>query len=137
MIRDALLAQEAAAIGGDEDVVLDADAAKVLVGLQFVKVEELGAVAAGTPVVDQGWNEVDARLVGHHKALLQTAAHAQGVGAELVQTGPGLLVKADVDLPQAFHVMHIHTHHVAQAVRQEHGMRSCGNSLVHIALHQA
>ena len=34
MIRDAVLAEEAAAVGCYEDVVLDADAAKVLVGLQ-------------------------------------------------------------------------------------------------------
>ena len=47
MVGDALLAQEAAAVGGDEDVVLDADATKVLVGLQLVEVQEFSAVAAG------------------------------------------------------------------------------------------
>ena len=45
MVGDAFLAQEAAAVGGDEDVVLDADATKVLVSLQLVEVQEFGTMA--------------------------------------------------------------------------------------------
>ena len=42
MVGDALLAQEAATVLGDEDVVLNADTAEVLIGLQLVEVQELG-----------------------------------------------------------------------------------------------
>ena len=38
IVGDAVLAEEAAAVVGDEDVVLDADATEVLVGLQQVEV---------------------------------------------------------------------------------------------------
>ena len=64
MIRNALAAEESATILGDEDVVLNAHAAEVLVSLQLVEVQELLAVSAGLPVVDEGRNEVDAGLVG-------------------------------------------------------------------------
>jgi hypothetical protein len=45
LIRNPLLSQEAAAVLCDEDVVLDADAAEVLVGLEEVEVDELGTMA--------------------------------------------------------------------------------------------
>ena len=33
--------------------------------------------------------------------------------------------------------MHIHTHHVAESVRQEHGMSTCSYRFVGVALHQS
>ena len=38
MVRNALASEESAAVAGDEKVVLKANAAKVLVGLEHVKV---------------------------------------------------------------------------------------------------
>ena len=45
MIRNALLSQESATVLGNQHIVLDTDTAKVLVGLDFVEVQELLAVA--------------------------------------------------------------------------------------------
>ena len=64
MVRDALVAQEATAVLGNQHVVLDADATKVLVGLQLVEVEEILAVAAGFPLVDEGRDESQRPLQG-------------------------------------------------------------------------
>ena len=69
MIRYALVAKESASFGGDEYVVFKSYSAEVLVCLDFVEVKVFGTVAAGTPAVDEVWNEVDARLVGHHEVL--------------------------------------------------------------------
>ena len=98
MIRDALVAKEAATILRNQHVVLDADAAEVLVGLQQVEVQELLAMTLGTSLVDEGMNEIDAGLVSHHKALFQLSAHAQAVGAELLQIGTCLVVETHVNL---------------------------------------
>ena len=73
MVRNAIFAYEAATIIGDEQIVLNTDTTEVLIGLQLVEVDELLAVAAGFPVIDQCGNEVDTRLVGDDKAFLQTA----------------------------------------------------------------
>ena len=116
LIRYPVFAQEAASVGGDEDVVLDADASEVLVGLELVEVEELGAVSRAPPFVDEGRDEVDAGFVRDDKALLQAASHAQAIGAELFQVWPHLVVEADVGLSEPLHVVHVHAHHVSQAV---------------------
>ena len=60
MVGDALLTQIAAAVGRDEQVVLQAYAAEVAVLFHQVEVNELGIVSAALPVVDQGGDEVDA-----------------------------------------------------------------------------
>ena len=91
----------------------------------------------GPPLVDECRNEVDARLVGNDESLLQPPPHAQTVRAELFEVGARLVVEADVGLPQALHVVNVHTHHVAQAVRQEHGVRPGLQGVVGIALHQS
>ena len=93
-------------------------------------------MAALAPVVDEVGNEVDARLVGDDEAFLQAAPHAQGVGAELVEDGACLRVEAHVDLVEVLHVVHVHAHHVAQSVRQEHGVGAGAHSLLGVALHQ-
>ena len=64
VVGDALRAEETATVLRDQDIILDADAAEVLIGLELVEVQELLAMSAGLPVVDEGWNEVDAGLVG-------------------------------------------------------------------------
>ena len=137
MVGDALRTEEAAAVGSDEQVVLNTDASEVLVGVEKVEVEELLAVALRAPEVDEVGDEVDTWLVGDDEALLQPSAHAQAVGAELLKVRTRLLVEAHVNLPQAFHVVHVHTHHVAKSVRQEHRMRPCAYSFFSITLHQA
>ena len=94
-------------------------------------------MATCTPVVDECGDEVDAWFVGHNEAFLKATTHAQAVGSKLLQVGASLLVKSYIDLFQTLHVVYIHTHHVTQAVRQEHGVSAGCYSLVHIALHQA
>ena len=76
MVGYALLAEETTAVGGDDDVVFDTNSAEVLISLKHVEVEPLGAMAFSAPFIDEGGNEVDARLVGDHEALLQPSAHA-------------------------------------------------------------
>ena len=65
------------------------------------------------PEVDEVGDEVDARLVSDDEALLQPSAHAQTVGAKLLEVGACLIVEAYVDLSQTLHIVHVHTHHVA------------------------
>ena len=137
MIGDALVAQEAAAVTGNEHVVLDADSTKVFVCFDFVETQELFAVTTGFPLVDECRDEVDAWLVGDDKALFQLATHAQAVGAKLFEVRTRLVVETDIDLAQSFHVVNIHSHHVAQSVRQEHGVGTGTNGLVGVALHEA
>ena len=43
MVWDTFRAEEAATVGGDEHIVFDANAAKVLVGFEHIEVEELCA----------------------------------------------------------------------------------------------
>ena len=89
------------------------------------------------PVVDESGDEVDARLVCHHEAFLKTASHAQAVCAELVKAWTCLLVEAYVYLVERLHVVYVHTHHVSESVRQEHGVCASCHSLIHVALHQS
>ena len=70
MVRDALRSEESAAVLGNQYIILDADAAKVLVGLQLLVVDKLLAVSAGFPLVDEGRDKVDAGLVSNDKAFL-------------------------------------------------------------------
>ena len=70
MVGDAALAEETAAVLGDEQVVLNADSTEVLVGLQLLVVEELLAMSLGPPLVNEGRNEIDAWLIGNDKAFL-------------------------------------------------------------------
>ena len=55
-------------------------------------------MSLGAPLVDELRNEIDTGLVGHHKAFLQTATHAQAVGAKLFEVRTRLFVETDVDL---------------------------------------
>ena len=70
MIRNAFLAEEAASILCDEDIVLDTYTTEVLICLKHVKVEELSAVLLGFPVIDKSRDEVDTRFVSDYEAFL-------------------------------------------------------------------
>ena len=86
------------------------------------------------PVVDEGRDEVNSRLVGYHETFLQTATHTQAVGTELLQIRAYLFVETNVNLVEVLHVVNIHSHHVAQTMRQEHGVCSSLYSLFCITL---
>ena len=75
MIGYALLSQKAAAVLGNQYVILDANAAKILVCFDSVKTQELLAMSTVPPLVNKLRNEVDAWLVSHHKAFFQLSAH--------------------------------------------------------------
>ena len=62
--------KDAAAVFGDEQVVFDTDATKVLVGLPLVVINELLELAFCLPHVDEGGDEIDAWLIGDHEAWL-------------------------------------------------------------------
>ena len=83
MVRDDLVANHLAAILGDEDVVLETDAAKIAPRFDGVVVDELRELLLRAPKVDEVGNEVHARLVGHDEALLQATAATQMVQSEL------------------------------------------------------
>ena len=136
MVRNAVLAKETAAVGGDKHIVLNANAAKVAVCVNLVKVEVLGVDTLLLPIVNEVGYKVDARFVGHHVSGLKAAAKAQGVGAKLAR-GTCLVVKTYIHLSEALHVVYVHAHHVAKAVGQEQGMGTGTHSLLGVALHQA
>ena len=94
-------------------------------------------MSTGLPVIDEGGDEVNAGFVGHHKALLQTTATTQIAGAKLVQIGAHLIIEAHVDLTEALHIVHIHTHHVTKTVNEEHGMSAVSQGIIRVALHEA
>ena len=89
------------------------------------------------PEVDKVGDEVDAWFVGDNESFLQASAHTQTVCPKLLQIRTCLLVEADIDLSETFHIVYVHTHHVSQSVRQEHRMGTGSYSLVGVALHQA
>ena len=137
MVGDAVLSEETAAVVGDEHVVLYADAAEVLVFFKQIEIEELGAVAGGAPAVDECGNEIYARLVGNDKAFFELAAHAQAVCSELLQNWTRLVVEAHINLAEALHIVNVKAHHVAEAVRQEHGVGAGAYGFFGIASHQS
>lgn len=112
MIWDSLLAQITATVGSNKDVVLNADATKVLISLQKIEVEEFCTMAFAPPLVDESRNKVNARLIGHDKAFLQTTSATEAICSKLVEVRTHLVVEANISLSQAFHVVNIHAHHV-------------------------
>lgn len=137
MIWDTLLAEEAAAVACDENVVLDTDSTEILVCLQLFIVDEVLVETLSAPFVDEGWDEVDSRFVCNNEAFFKSAAHAQAVCSELLQIRSCFIVKAHVGLSESLHVVYVHTHHVAQSVRQEHGVSASPYSLLRIAHHES
>ena len=105
MIRDALVAEEATTVVRDENVVLDADTAEILVGFEHVEVQEFLAMPAGLPVIDEGGDKVDAWFVGHHESFFQSSTHAQTVRSKLLKVRTRLFVEAHIDLSESLHVM--------------------------------
>lgn len=98
VVGDSILAQETASLCCDEDVVLQTDASKVLVGLYLIKAEEFCTMSFALPVVYERRDKVDAWLVGHHPTLMQTSSTAKTVGAELIQIRTNLFVKSHIRL---------------------------------------
>ena len=47
------------------------------------------------------------------------------------------VVVAHIVLSEAFHIVHIHTHHVAQSVRHKHSVSACCHRVVGVTLHQS
>ena len=71
------LPQDPATFGCQQDVVFETNAAKVTVAIQFVVVDEILEFLLRLPTVNESRNEIDARLVGDDKSLMQPSAHAQ------------------------------------------------------------
>ena len=136
MVWDDLVADCSAAVRGDDDVVLKTYSAEVAVGIESVVVDEVLVHALALPEVDEVRDEVDARLYSHDEAFLHAASAAETVEAKLCGW-LHFLVKTYVVLTEAFHVVDIHTHHVAQSVRHEHGVRSSLHSFICVALHES
>lgn len=129
-------AQDAAAGLGDEDVVLDADTAKVFPLLKFVEVDKVFVGAFGMPFVDEGGNEVAAGLVGDYEAGLELATAAEAGQTKLVG-GTGLIIVAHINLTIVLHIMDIQAHHVAEAVRHEETVSAISYDIINIALEDA
>lgn len=106
MIWDTLLAEEAAAVACDENVVLDTDSTEILVCLQLFIVDEVLVETLSAPFVDEGWDEVDSRFVCNNEAFFKSAAHAQAVCSELLQIRSCFIVKAHVGLSESLHVVY-------------------------------
>ena len=94
-------------------------------------------MAALAPVVDEVGDEVDARLVGDDEAFLQTTTHAQAIRTKLVENRARFRVETHVDLVEIFHVVHVHSHHVTESVRQEKRVSTGSHGLLGVATHQS
>ena len=102
--------------------------------LHLVVVDEVGEFLLATPQVDEFGDEVDARLHGVHEARLERNGQTLALAAELGALG--LAVVAHPLLAEVLHVVHVESHHVAQAVRIEQGVGTFADSIFGIALHQ-
>ena len=94
-------AKDFVAISGNQQVVLDTDAAEVAVLLHLVVVDELLEFALVLPDVNQLRNEIDARFDGHDEAGFQLTGHTQGAPAEDVAAAHGIVI-ADEVLAEVF-----------------------------------
>ena len=108
---------------GDEDVVLDADAAEAEPLLDLGVVDKVRVPPFRPPLVDERRVEVDARLDRHHVARPEVAGEAEVLRPELI-TPLGLVAVADAVLAQPLHVVHVEAQGVAQAVREEQRVRA-------------
>ena len=135
MVRNAFVTEETTTVGSNQHIVLDADTAKVLIGVDNVKIEEVLIDTFLAPEVDEVGDEVDTGFVGHHKTFFQATSEAQTCGTKLT-AGASFSIVTYVDLSKTFHIVHVHTHHVTQAVGQEESVSTCLNSIFCIALHQ-
>ncbi len=136
VVGDDVVSEYAGSVGGDEEVVLDADAAKVAVLVYDVKVEILGIGTLGFPLVDESGDEVDARLISDDESLLQAPAEAEAGGAELGRR-LYLVIKSDVLLSESFHIVYVHAEHVAESVGEEERVGAGCCCLLGIAAHEA
>ena len=128
--------QDTAAVFGDEQVVLDADTSEVLVGLQLLVVDELLELALGLPHINEGGDEIDARLVSDHKARFQGLAAAKAAESQFGGARRDVVV-THIGLAETFHVVYVHAQHMAQAVRHEKPVGTIHQGFVHVAFHQA
>ena len=87
------------------------------------------------PFFEQFGNEINSRLVGHHKTRLQLAAHPQRLCAKLLNRLRFSII-ANINLPQILHIVNIEPHHMADSVRHKQCVGTCSHSLVNIAAHQ-
>lgn len=81
------MAKTAGSFFRDKDVILKADAAKVIVLFQLGVVHEVLAKAFLLELFDECRDEVDAGFVGNHVAGFQAAGHSQGAQAQLFGAG--------------------------------------------------
>lgn len=112
MIWNALLAEEAAAVACDENVVLDTDSTEILVCLQLLIVDEILVETLGAPFVDEGRDEIDSRFICYYETFFEAAAHTQAVGTELFQVRTNFLIESYIDLVEILHIVYVHSHHV-------------------------
>lgn len=131
----ALVAEEAGTGGGDEIVLLVAEAAEVAPAVDGIVAEELGEAALGTPAVDELGDEVDAGLDGEDETRLEGTRQTERLETE--EGALRLAVVADPLFTEVLHIVDVEAHHVARAAGEEEGMGSGRDGLVHIALHEA
>ena len=82
-VWDSLFAEEAASVGRNEHVVFNSDASKILEFFDFIEIEKFRVCSFSAPEVDEVWDEIDARFVGHDKALFKATGKTQRGGAKL------------------------------------------------------
>ena len=130
------VADDAAARLRHEDVVLDADAAEIAVGIQRVVVDDALVFPFGAALVDQRGDEVETRFVGHHGPRFDPPRRAVDAGSRL--GGPfGDRTVVERPLAHRLAVVHVHAQSVAQSVGHEHRHGSCGHGVGGRAFQQA
>ena len=73
--RNAPFAQSARAVGGYQQIVFNSDTAEIEIFGHLGIVDKLLVKVLDAPFFEQFGNEINSRLVGHHKTRLQLAAH--------------------------------------------------------------
>ena len=130
-------AEQTAALLGDEQVILQTDAAEVVVlFLQQCEIDILGIDALLLPFLNKSGDEVDTGLVRYDVAGLEHLAHTQRTETELCRTLISIVI-TDVVLAEILHIVHVQPHIMAETVGHEKRMSSRRHYLVWVSLKNA
>jgi len=117
-----------------QDVVFYADAAKIIVSLQFLIIHEVPAKAFTAELFDKRRNEIDAGFIGDDVPRNKAASHPQRTKSKLLR--PRLVrIVAYIVFSEVLHIVDIQAHIMAKAVRLEEARDSGGDHLVQVSLH--
>ena len=128
-----------AAVLGDDEVILDANTSEVVIVNQSVVIDKLTTLALFLPLLDEGRDEVDTRLIAHYYTGAQLPSATIGAAGQL---GSARSKAREVEvvniaaLTYGLAVVYIESHTVTQSVGHKHKHCSCGNGFFGVAFEQ-